>query len=110
MNQAWAKVLRDSAAGKPRKREQEGDLFAEAMALHQSGRIGDAQTLYQQVLRKRPDHVDALTMLGLAEHQSGRLAEAERLFKQAIQIDRRAVVAYNNLAALLVALRRPEEA
>jgi len=110
MNQAWAKVLRDSAAGKSRKGQQAADLFAQALTLHQGGRIADAQTLYQQILRKRPDHVDALTMLGLSEQQSGRLEEAERLLKRAIQLDRRSVVAHNNLAAVLVAMRRPDEA
>src|SRR5262245_56071204 len=110
MNQAWAKVLHDSAARKTPKGQQAGDLLSQALALHQGGRIAEAQALYQQILRQRPDHVDALIMLGLSEQQTGRLDEAERLLKHALQIDRRSVVALNNLAALLMAMRKPEEA
>ncbi|MGA3001404.1 MAG: tetratricopeptide repeat protein [Acetobacteraceae bacterium] len=34
------------------------------IALHQQGRLNDAERAYQNVLREQPDHFDALHMLG----------------------------------------------
>jgi len=37
--------------------------LAQALALHQQGRLADAEPLYAAILAVRPDHFDALHML-----------------------------------------------
>ena len=59
--------------------------FAQALALHQKGRLGDAEALYAQVLAARPDHIDALQMMGLVKLAKGRPAEALNLITAAMK-------------------------
>ena len=35
-------------------------LFAEGFALHQAGRLVDAENIYNRILAPRPDHFDSL--------------------------------------------------
>ncbi|MCP5119987.1 MAG: tetratricopeptide repeat protein, partial [bacterium] len=42
------------------------ELIHRALALHNSGRLGEAADLYKKILRQDPDHTDALHLLGLA--------------------------------------------
>ena len=42
-----------------------------ALELHHQGRIADAEPLYAAVLAARPDHFDALQMLGFIKLQRG---------------------------------------
>jgi predicted O-linked N-acetylglucosamine transferase (SPINDLY family) len=54
--------------------------FEQGFALHQKGRLAEAEELYEQVLREQPTHADAAHLHGLVALQSGRLAEGvERL-------------------------------
>ena len=40
-------------------------LFAEGLALHQAGRLADAERIYNQILAIRPDHFDSLHLLSV---------------------------------------------
>jgi protein O-GlcNAc transferase len=53
--------------------------FAQALALHHQGRLGEAEPLYAAVLAQRPDHFDALQMQGMIKLAKGEPAEALRL-------------------------------
>jgi len=55
-----------------------------AIGHHQSGRLPQAQALYQQILQADPNHPDALQLLGLIEHQQGHSAHAITLIQKAI--------------------------
>lgn len=44
----------------------------QALALHQSGRLADAEALYRRVLAQQANHVAAQHFLGLLLHQTGR--------------------------------------
>jgi Tfp pilus assembly protein PilF len=44
----------------------------QALALHQSGRLADAEALYRRVLAQQTNHVAAQHFLGLLLHQAGR--------------------------------------
>ena len=65
----------------PTKAEQ---TFAQALALHQRGQLGDAERLYRQVLSKDRNHLDALNLLGVLALQTGRNEEAIDLIKRAL--------------------------
>ena len=48
--------------------------FEQALALHHQGRVVEAEALYSAVLAVRPDHFDALQMLGVIKLGRGDLA------------------------------------
>ena len=47
------------------------EAFAIAVKLHQSGQLPAAKQIYEQILAAKPDHVDALHLLGVIASQSG---------------------------------------
>ncbi len=53
---------------------------------HQRGRLDEAATLYRQVLAARPDHPDALHLLGVVAHQKGDQACAAELIGRAVAL------------------------
>src|ERR1039458_9980087 len=78
----------------------------EAVALHQQGRLREADKLYARVLKAAPEHFDALHLLGLAKAQGGQMGEAFRLMSAALKINPKAPDAWMNLANVLHALKR----
>jgi tetratricopeptide (TPR) repeat protein len=82
----------------------------EAVALHQQGRLREAEKLYARVLKAMPDNFDALHLLGLVKAQAGQMGEAYRLMSAALKINPKAPDAWMNLANVLHALKRDAEA
>src|SRR3954454_10904820 len=60
--------------------------FQQALELHHQGRIAEAEPLYAAVLAARPDHFDALQMLGLIKLSRGDAVMALRLVTAAMQL------------------------
>lgn len=108
-NDAAQRAFQNARLKKKQKAEAEL-LFSRAAALHQAGRSADAATLYRHILALRPEHFDALHMLGLCEFDARRHDEAEQLVRQALQIDPRSADAHSNLGIILFDLGRFEEA
>ena len=84
--------------------------FAQALALHQKGRLGEAEALYAQVLAARPDHIDALQMMGLVKLAKGRPAEALNLITAAMKARAPSPQLLLNHGLVLNALARHDEA
>ena len=84
--------------------------FAEALALHQAGRLADAEKIYQRVLKKSPDHFDSLHLLGVVFHQRGKHALAVRQIDLALRRNPQNAFALNNRGIALVELQRLDEA
>lgn len=93
-----------------RKGDDVAELFAQASACHRAGDLARAQAGYKKVLKKRPNHFDALYLLGLAEHQSHNSDAAERLLRRALLLDPQSVAARYARAVILAALQRDDEA
>lgn len=70
----------------------------QALALHQQGRIPEAQALYREVLQTQPREFDCLHMLGVAALQTGQSEEGLRLIRQALDVMPQVAVAHANLA------------
>jgi predicted O-linked N-acetylglucosamine transferase (SPINDLY family) len=88
----------------------EPDLLQRALALHQQGKLSDAEPLYRQAVAADPDDVDALHLLGLLLHQSNRNEEAEQLLSRAIAIDPEVPELHNVLGLAQAAQKRPDAA
>lgn len=84
--------------------------LAEAVAAHRRGRLDLAEPIYRDILRKAPDHADALHLLGLVAHQRGDQAEAFRLIGRAMRLDPRKAAYANSLGLALLAEGRPDQA
>lgn len=85
-------------------------LVGQAVPLHQSGRLAEAEALYRQALAVEPRQPDALHLLGMIACQTGRFADAADLIGQAVAAKRDVPDYHANLAYALQALGRPAEA
>lgn len=85
-------------------------IFDAALRNHEAGRLGEAERLYQQVLRVDPRHADALHLLGVVAHQSGRHDVATGLIEQAIAINGDNHLYHSNLGATQQARGRISDA
>ncbi|MFQ5995189.1 MAG: tetratricopeptide repeat protein [Acidiferrobacterales bacterium] len=83
--------------------------LAHAIQHHEAGRLRDAEALYRQVLEAKPDHADALYLLGILAHEAGDQQQALALITQAIEQDGENTHYHNGLGNVLRALQRPEE-
>jgi tetratricopeptide (TPR) repeat protein len=84
--------------------------FARAQALHQAGRLAEAQGLYEQALQADPRHADALHYLGYLWFQKGELARALGLIGRAVELRPRDPGIRYNRGLILQQARALEEA
>ncbi len=85
-------------------------LVGQAVPLHQSGRLTEAEALYRQAIAAQPRQPDALHLLGMIACQTGRFKEAADLIGQAVAAKRDVPDYHANLAYALQALGRSAEA
>jgi predicted O-linked N-acetylglucosamine transferase (SPINDLY family) len=84
--------------------------FSRALQQHQSGRMREAEQLYQQILSEQPAHAGALHYLGVLAHQQGRNDTAIDLISKAIAITPNLPEPHNNLGLALKAMGRSDDA
>jgi predicted O-linked N-acetylglucosamine transferase (SPINDLY family) len=72
-----------------------------AIAMQQSGKLAEAQRVYEQILAAVPGHAPALHLLGVLHHQRGEHTEAARRIRQALAIDANQPDAQFNLGCAL---------
>jgi protein O-GlcNAc transferase len=77
-------------------------MLKEAISHHQSGRMAEAETLYQKILIQKSDHADALHLLGVLFFQSNRHEPARRMIARAIEINPSSPDYYRNFGLLLL--------
>jgi tetratricopeptide (TPR) repeat protein len=82
----------------------------QAARLHRQGQLGEAERLYGGILEAKPDHFDALHLLGVLMHQRGRSSQALALIARALATGARSADAYSNHGRVLGALQRNDEA
>ena len=76
------------------------ELFAAAQAHHHAGRLSEAQTLYEEILRSDPRHADALHLLGTVMAQQGRAEQAIAFLHEAIKLQPDCAPYHNNLGVI----------
>ncbi len=89
---------------------QPSHRWQQAIALHQSGDLAGAQTLYEEMVRAQPEHADAINLLGALALQKADLRRAEELFARALSLDASNVGACSNHALALWRLGNLEAA
>src|SRR5271165_2841620 len=70
--------------------------FQQALALHRSGRLANAQSIYEQILEIQPAHFEALHLLGVIAAQTNDSRKAVELLDRAIEINPNSAAAHNN--------------
>ena len=85
-------------------------LLLQAMALHQAGRLDEAEKLYQQILAASPGAYPALHLMGVLRLMQNRLPEALALMQAALRAQPGAPETLANLGIVLSGLGRQEEA
>lgn len=85
-------------------------LVEQGLALHQAGKVTEAEALYRQALAKDPNHAGALHLLGVAASQQGRKLEAADLISRAIAITPNIADFHVNLALVWIELGSPLKA
>jgi tetratricopeptide (TPR) repeat protein len=93
-----------------RRKHQLDALFQQAVRLHQTGRLAEAEHAYRQLLAVAPGHADALHMLGVMAMQAGNPRAAIDLFDRAIKLTPDAAIYHVNRAGALLALGQPAAA
>lgn len=79
-------------------------LAAQAVQLHQSGKLAQAEKLYRQFIAADPNHAVALHLLGLCLFQRGRVRESLPFFERSVAINARDPGVHINHALALTAL------
>lgn len=81
-------------------------ILHQAIALHNQGRLDEADRIYRQFLQKVPNHPDALHLRALVFHARGRFEDAATFAKAAIAVAPQVANFYNTAGE---ALRRKGE-
>jgi protein O-GlcNAc transferase len=84
--------------------------YARALALHRQGRLDQAAALYEDILRREPQHFHALHCLGLIALTERQPARAAELLGSAILINPNDAAAVNHLGNALLELNQPQAA
>jgi tetratricopeptide (TPR) repeat protein len=85
-------------------------LTQKGIALHQQGNFVEAQVIYEQILVTKPDHFDALQLLGVLFAQVKKYPQAVKFLSKALEINPNHAVTFNNRGISLKDLKRFEEA
>ena len=85
-------------------------LFSQGLALHQQGQLTQAKLVYEQVLSKQPQHLDALYLSGVIAAQSKNPTLAVELIGKAIAVRPDYAEAHAIRGIALKDLERVEEA
>jgi TPR repeat/Tetratricopeptide repeat len=84
--------------------------FRQAQALHQAGRLAEAEKIYGQILKVEPKHADSLHLLGAVYYQRGNHAAAVRQIDLSLKVNSKNAHAFNNRGLALQELKRLDEA
>lgn len=81
-----------------------------ALQHHHAGRLREAEMLYRKALAARPDHPDALHLLGFIAYQCGRHDQAIELISAALRVCPDAADFHNHLGLVFAAQGRIADA
>jgi protein O-GlcNAc transferase len=80
----------------------------DAIALHQQGKLGQAEALYRKILESFPNNSAVLHLLGVIAHQNGQFKSAIELIDKAIEFNPNDAIYYSNRGISLQELKQFE--
>ncbi len=86
------------------------DQAQRALDLLRNGHLSQAESICQHIITSHPEYFHALHLLGIVALQRGDHANAAECLSAAVAADPAQPSAHSNLAAVLLALKRPAEA
>lgn len=86
------------------------DSLTRAAGLHQAGQLDEAQHLYDQILTRSPNHVDALHLRALIDLARERFADADERLGRVTQMAPEFTAGHANRSAALIGLGKYEDA
>src|SRR5689334_4389349 len=86
------------------------DALNLASSFYNRGDLGNAESIYRQILAAAPDHPDALHLLGVIKYQTNDNAAAIELIRRAIAVNPHVSFYHNNLAGALSASGQHDQA
>jgi protein O-GlcNAc transferase len=104
------KKLRVSEIMRKPNQNQLALAFARAAALHEAGRLTEAEQTYGQILKAQPKHFESQFLLGVIHAQRGRHADAVRQFDIALKLNPNSATVHNSRGVALGKLKRVSEA
>ena len=84
--------------------------FNRGQALHHQGDLVAAERFYREILRQKPNHFDALHLLGVIALQTRHPEQAVALIGKSIDVNATVSAAHNNLGKAFLDLRQPGDA
>ena len=85
-------------------------LIVEAMELNRQGQAAQAEKIYRDLLRRNPDHVDALRLMGTVCARKENYNDAEAFFRRAVDLAPDFWLAWINLGVALNEQQKFDEA
>ena len=85
-------------------------IFNEAIQHHKNKKLNLAEKLYNEVLKKDPNHIRALNNLGIIYFSLKKFNESIKIFKKTIIIDSSYLSAHNNLGLLFKEIKNYKKA
>jgi tetratricopeptide (TPR) repeat protein len=84
-------------------------LTSEAFKYHQKGDLKEAKNIYEQILKHKPKHFDALQLLGILYGQINEKDKAIKLLESALQIKPDDAATLNNYGVILTEVNRTND-
>ncbi len=100
----------DRATLTPKAGAPINELLANAVTLHQQGKLDAAEQAYREILVINPKEADALHLFGIINAQRGDLDTAINYYHRSIEVNPKLLGAYNNLGIALYSMNKHQEA
>jgi protein O-GlcNAc transferase len=94
----------------PTDRAQIASAFGQATALHQAGRLPEAEQIYRRILQSQPKHFESHFLLGVIHAQRGNHSDAVQQFDVAVKLNPKNASVHNSRGVSLGKLKRASEA
>jgi len=82
------------------------EVYTLAFYLRKGGDVAEAMSMLRELVRKHPDHVDSMALLGSICEETGRREEALQLYRRAAADEAIPPDARRQLAGMAAALQR----
>src|ERR1051325_3375351 len=87
---------------------QLASAFGQATALHQAGRLSEAEEIYRRILQFQPKHFESHFLLGVICAQRGHHVDAVRQFDIAVKLNPKNASVHNSRGVAFGKLRSEE--